>query len=158
MSASRRVVGSAIRVFGFFLICSVCFAAAASQAQSGSSASQRVASILSKMTLEEKIDYIGGTGFAIRAMPNLHLYVSDTGASVPRPAKELKGFVKVNLKPGEAQHVSVPLDLRSLAYYDTDNSVWKAPAGTYKILVGSSSAQIDLTGELKLEKTVTEKP
>jgi len=86
------------------------------------------------------------------------VYISDTGASVPRPAKELKGFVKVNLKPGETQHVTVPLDTRSLAYFDTDNSVWKAPAGMYKVLVGTSSAQIDLTGELKLDKTVTEKP
>jgi beta-glucosidase len=86
------------------------------------------------------------------------VYVSDTGTNVPRPPKELKGFVKVNLKAGETQHVTVPLDTRSLAYYDTDNSVWKAPAGTYKILVGTSSAEISLSGELKLDKTVTEKP
>ena len=86
------------------------------------------------------------------------VYVSDTGASVPRPPKELKGFVKVNLKPGESQHLTVSLDTRSLAYFDTDNSVWKAPAGIYKILVGTSSAEIDLSSELKLDKTVTEKP
>ena len=72
MNTPRRVI-RAVTVIFRLLVYSVCFAAATSQAQSGSSGSQRVESILSKMTLEEKIDYIGGTGFAIRAMPNLHL-------------------------------------------------------------------------------------
>jgi hypothetical protein len=52
----------------------------------------------------------------------------------------------------------VPLDTRSFAYFDAGNGMWTAPAGTYKVLVGQSSAQIDLTGEIKLAKTVTEKP
>lgn len=86
------------------------------------------------------------------------VYVSDTGTSVARPPKELKGFVKVSLKPSETQHVSVPLDTRSFAYFDADKGLWTAPAGTYKVLVGQSSAQIDLTGEVKLATTVTEKP
>jgi beta-glucosidase len=77
---------------------------------------------------------------------------------VPRAAKELKGFVKVILKPGETQNVSVPLDTRSFAYFDTEKGMWTAPAGTYKVLVGQSSAQIDLTGEIKLASTATEKP
>jgi beta-glucosidase len=78
--------------------------------------------------------------------------------SVPRPPKELKGFVKVNLKPGETRHVTVPLDTRSLAYFDVDNGVWKAPMGTYRILVGTSSAQIDLSSDINLPRTLTEKP
>src|SRR6266542_3847961 len=57
----------------FFLALLVCVASAATQAQSTSPSDARVDSILNKMSLEEKIDYIGGTGFAIRAMPDLHL-------------------------------------------------------------------------------------
>ena len=86
------------------------------------------------------------------------VYIADTGTSVPRPPKELKGFVKVSLKPGETQHVAVPLDTRSFAYFDTSSGFWRAPAGTYKVLVGISSEQIDLTGEVKLTRSVTEKP
>ena len=86
------------------------------------------------------------------------VYVSDTGDRVARPPKELKGFVKVNLKPGETQHVSVPLDTRSFAYFDTSSATWTAPAGTYKVQLGESSAKIELTDEVKLAKTLTEKP
>ncbi len=86
------------------------------------------------------------------------VYMADTGTGVPRPPKELKGFVKVNLKPGETQHVMVPLDTRSFAYYDANGGVWRAQAGTYKILVGKSSDEIELSGEINLATTVTEKP
>jgi len=86
------------------------------------------------------------------------VYIADTGTSVSRPPKELKGFVKVNLKPGETQRATVELNLRAFAYYDTDAAVWKVPAGTYKVLVGESSAQIELTGEVKVANMLTEKP
>lgn len=86
------------------------------------------------------------------------LYVADTGTSVSRPPKELKGFVKVNLKPGETQRVTVELNARSFAFYDADVGAWRVPPGTYKVLVGQSSAEIDLTGEVKIAKTITEKP
>jgi beta-glucosidase len=86
------------------------------------------------------------------------VYVAAKDAAVARPPKELKGFVKVSLKPGETQHATVPLTTRSFAYFDEGNKMWKAPAGTYEIFVGQSSAQIDLSGEVKLKSTVTEKP
>ena len=86
------------------------------------------------------------------------VYISDMGTSVSRPPKELKGFAKVSLRPGETQHVTVPLDTRSFAYFDADSKVWRSRAGTYKVLVGESSAQIDLTGEINLARTVTEQP
>ena len=86
------------------------------------------------------------------------VYIADTGTSVSRPSKELKGFVKVNLKPGETQRATVELNLRAFAYYDADAAVWKVPAGTYKVLVGESSAQIELTGEVKVANMLTEKP
>ena len=71
MSTPRRVIHPATTVLRL-LAWSVCLAATL-HAQSVSTSSQRVESIQGKMTLEEKIDYIGGTGFAIRAMPDLHL-------------------------------------------------------------------------------------
>jgi beta-glucosidase len=86
------------------------------------------------------------------------VYISDTGNTVPRAPKELKGFVKVSLQPGETRHVTVPLDTRSFSYFNTNGEIWTAPAGTYKVLVGESSAQIELTSEIKLARTVTEKP
>ena len=75
-----------------------------------------------------------------------------------RPPKELKGFVKISLKPGETEHLTVPLNTRSFAYYDTSNGVWRAPAGTYKVLVGKSSEQIEVSSDITLQRTVTENP
>lgn len=77
---------------------------------------------------------------------------------MPRPVKELKGFVKVNLNPGEAKRISMPLDTRAFAYFDVDQKHWRAPAGTYGVLVGDSSEGIRLRGEVRLEEPLTEKP
>ena len=86
------------------------------------------------------------------------LYVSAPGDSVPRPPKELKGFVKVNLKPGETQRLTVRLGTRSFAYYDVNGKQWRAPSGNYKVMVGDSSEHIALSGGIKLEQELTEKP
>ena len=85
------------------------------------------------------------------------VYLGNSKASVPRPPKELKGFSKVALQPGETQRVTVPLDVRSLAYYDVKGMQWRAEAATYDVLVGNSSADIALTGKLTLARTVTTK-
>ena len=85
------------------------------------------------------------------------VYIADTHASVPRPPKELKGFGKVSLQPGETRRVTVPLDLRSLAYYDVRGKQWRAEAGTFDVLVGASSEQIELTGKLTLASAVSVK-
>jgi beta-glucosidase len=78
------------------------------------------------------------------------VYVSDTHASVPRPIKELKGFGKVNLKPGETKTITVKLNDRSFSYYDVSKKAWVAEPGDFGILVGSSSAKIELTGKTTL--------
>ena len=78
------------------------------------------------------------------------VYVGDTQTKVPRPAKELKGFVKVNLRPGETRKVSVILDKRGLSYYDVDAKQWRAAPGDFKVFVGRSSEQIELRGKLTL--------
>jgi beta-glucosidase len=78
------------------------------------------------------------------------VYVSDSQTKVPRPAKELKGFVKVSLRPGETKRVSVTLDRRSLSYYDVNAKQWRAEPGIFTVLVGRSSEQIELQGKLTL--------
>ena len=86
------------------------------------------------------------------------VYVGEKKSRVPRPAKELKGFVKVELQPGETRSVSVPLDMRSFAYFDTANHQWRADDGAYHVMVGSASNQIELQTDIKLAQTVTAKP
>jgi beta-glucosidase len=76
------------------------------------------------------------------------LYVSDTHSEVPRPPKELKGFVKVHLEPGETRRLTIKLDRRALAYYDADSAGWAVTPGEFDILVGRSSAAIELRGKL----------
>ena len=76
------------------------------------------------------------------------VYVGEPNASVPRPVKELKGFIKVQLNAGETQRVSVTLDRRAFAYYNIKNHDWTVDAGDFNVYVGSSSAQIDLTGKI----------
>ena len=72
------------------------------------------------------------------------LYVGDSHASVPRPVKELKGFAKVNLRPGESKRVTIKLDRRAFSFYDVRKSDWKAEAGEFSVLVGASSDDIRL--------------
>jgi beta-glucosidase len=72
------------------------------------------------------------------------VYVGNPAGSVPRPVKELRGFSKVRLKPGESKRVTVALDERAFSYYDVDAKQWRVAPGAYEILVGRSSADIDL--------------
>jgi beta-glucosidase len=79
------------------------------------------------------------------------VYVGDSHSSVPRPVKELKGFAKVNLKPGESKRVSVKLDARSFSFFDVNRHDWNAEPGDFNILIGSSSAKIELQGKFTLK-------
>jgi beta-glucosidase len=79
------------------------------------------------------------------------LYVGDSHSSVPRPVKELKGFARVSLQPGETRRVMLHLNRRSFSYYDVKNHGWTAEPGEFSILVGSSSAQIELQSSFQLK-------
>ncbi len=72
----------------------------------------------------------------------VQLYISDKQSSVERPVKELKGFRKVYLEPGETQQVSITIDLSALSFYDETTGFWHAEPGAFEALVGSSSANI----------------
>jgi beta-glucosidase len=78
------------------------------------------------------------------------LYVGDAHSSVPRPVKELKGFAKVNLAPGETKQVTLTLDRRAFSFYDVRKHDWSAEPGEFSILVGGSSADIQLRGSFRL--------
>lgn len=82
------------------------------------------------------------------------VYVAHEHSGVPRPPKELKGFAKIYLKAEESQHVQVPLNARAFSFYDDKARQWRAEAGTYQVMVGSSSEQINLTEPIKLNEAV----
>jgi beta-glucosidase len=79
------------------------------------------------------------------------VYVTPAASKVARPAKELKGFAKVSLRPGETRRVSVTLDRRAFSYYDADAKNWRAEPGDYGVLVGRSSERIELKGKITLQ-------
>ncbi|MDV3548298.1 glycosyl hydrolase [Elizabethkingia anophelis] len=70
------------------------------------------------------------------------LYISDLKSSVPRPVKELKGFEKINLKPGEQKEVSFTIDKSALSFFDAATHQWVAEPGEFEALVGASSSDI----------------
>jgi beta-glucosidase len=72
----------------------------------------------------------------------VQLYVSPTSPVVFRPAKELKGFQKVALDPGEEIEISFELDRRAFAYFSTAINDWHVESGEYQVLLGSSSRDI----------------
>jgi beta-glucosidase len=78
------------------------------------------------------------------------VFVGDHHASVPRPVKELKGFTKVNLNPGETKNVTVKLDQRAFSFYDVKNHKWTVAPGDFDIFVARSAADIELTGRVTL--------
>lgn len=78
----------------------------------------------------------------------VQLYVNDLTGVARRPLKELKGFEKVSLEPGETKKVSLELEYRSFAWYNTDIHDWYAASGDYEILVGASSQDIRLSDRI----------
>jgi beta-glucosidase len=72
----------------------------------------------------------------------VQVYRGNLGSQVPRPARELVGFVKVGLDPGEHQQVEVGLDAVAYRYWDVDTHGWRSNPGSYELLVGASSRDI----------------
>ncbi len=80
----------------------------------------------------------------------VQLYIQDVQASVQRPIKELKGFEKVSLKPGQAKVIKFELNDRSLAFYDPAQKRWMVEPGQFKVMVGSSSRDIRLSANFEV--------
>ena len=83
------------------------------------------------------------------------LYVGQVSPSVERPVKELKGFERVSLQPGETKHVALDLDPRSFSYFDVKSAAWQADAGTYTLMLGDSSEDIQQRITVQLPKPLT---
>jgi beta-glucosidase len=81
----------------------------------------------------------------------VQLYVSKPNSKVERADKELKAFTKVFVNKGGSTEVKLIIPVKDLAYYDTKSSKWIVEPGVYKILVGSSSAQIIQTASITIQ-------
>ena len=96
------------------------------------------------MTADEQITFtvdVTNTGDRAGA-ETVQLYISDKQASVERPLKELKGFSKVYLEPGETRPVSITIDKTALSFYDDQAGQWKAEPGNFEALIGNASNHI----------------
>ncbi len=80
----------------------------------------------------------------------IQLYIHDKESSFTRPNKELKGFKKVSLKPGESKIVKFVMNQRDLSYYDPYKAEWVAEPGEFEVMIGSSSRNIQAKKIFKL--------
>ncbi len=83
----------------------------------------------------------------------VQLYVGDCESSVFRPVRELKGFDKVFLEPGESKDVSFTLDKRSFAYWNTTIHDWHVESGEFRIEIGHSSRDIACCAAVQVDST-----
>lgn len=82
------------------------------------------------------------------------VYVSDKESTIFRPEKELKGYQKVFLAPGEEKEVCVVLDKRSFAYYNVNIHDWHVESGKFTVSVGASSRDMKLSADVDVTSTV----
>ncbi len=87
----------------------------------------------------------------------VQLYTRDVYASLPRPVKELRGYERIHLKPGESKKITFQLGVEQLAFYDFDLKLAVEP-GKILVMIGSSSEDIRLTGEFEIDgkKTIVD--
>lgn len=83
------------------------------------------------------------------------IYVADKESTIFRPVKELKGFKKVFLKPGEEKEISAELSKRAFAFFNVNCSDWTVETGEFDILVGASSRDIKLSATVNVTSTST---
>lgn len=79
------------------------------------------------------------------------VYVSDHACPLPRPSKELKGFAKTRLNPGESKRVTILLDEEAFRHYDAELGDWAISPGLYKVKVGGSSVNLPLQADICVE-------
>jgi len=84
----------------------------------------------------------------------VQVYVHDHKSKLVRPPKELKGFAKIELQPGETKTITLKLDFRAFAYYHPAYKQWITEDGEFDILIGASSADIRCTQTVTLQSTL----
>ena len=80
------------------------------------------------------------------------VYVGDRHTKVPRPMRELKGFERVELQPGQTKHVTVPLDARAFAYWDEHGHHWTIDPGRFTVEAGDSVESLPLSGTVEISR------
>ena len=79
------------------------------------------------------------------------VYVSLPGGQVLRPAKELKGFVRVHLDPGETKRVTIPLDDKAFRYFNVQTNRFEIEGGAWQVMIGASVRDIRLTAQVQVK-------
>ena len=87
----------------------------------------------------------------VKGKETVQLYVRDLESTPFRPDKELKGFAKVELEPGEGAEVRIELGPRAFAFYDAGHQDWRIESGTFEILAGASSRDIRLKAAVEVK-------
>ena len=106
-----------------------------------------------EMTRDGKLTFtvtVKNTG-SKRGAETVQLYIKDKKSSVDRPVKELKGFEKITLKPGETQTVKFTLKSDALSFYSIEKHGWVAEPGEFEVLIGPSSQDIRSTTKFTLK-------
>ena len=85
----------------------------------------------------------------------VQVYVTPPRSQVDRPPRELKGFARVELQPGESRTATIRLRPSALSYYEVNGKNWRIEPGTYRIDVGSSSRDLPLQAQVQISKAKT---
>lgn len=108
--------------------------------------------------LEEGVSFWLENAGSMAGAEIVQLYVGLSEAKVFRPEKELKGFKKVWLEPGEKKEIFMPFDNRTFRYWNVKTNQWEKEGGTYQIMIGADSRNICLNSEWKIEGSTKELP
>jgi beta-glucosidase len=85
-----------------------------------------------------------------RGLETVQLYVQDVECTVPRPLKELKGFAKIDLEPGQTKKVMIELNIKDFSFWNPTTKNWFFEKGAFILQIGSSSKEIYLTKQVEL--------
>ena len=88
----------------------------------------------------------------------VQLYIAKKNSELFRPAKELKGFARVTLAPGEKQRITIMLDDKAFRFWNVKANRWEIEGGEYELLVGASVEDIWLCGKISVHGTATVHP
>ena len=88
----------------------------------------------------------------------VQLYVAKKNSELFRPAKELKGFARVTLAPGEKQRITIMLDDKAFRFWNVKANRWEIEGGEYELLVGASVEDIRLCEKISVHGTATVHP
>lgn len=85
-----------------------------------------------------------------KGFETVQLYILDEECAVPRPIKELKGFAKLDLKPGQSKNVIMELTKKDFSFWNSKIKDWFFEKGTFFIQIGSSSKDIRVQKQIEL--------